>query len=149
MRSLLFLAPVLATVALPLTLLSACATATATLTPEQCAANWRAVGYADGREGEDADRFEAYRAACARGGAALSEADAANWADGWNEARANAPDLDAANARENRYDDDEDDGGMPYPRIYPRIGVGVGSGGVSVGGGVGIGLGVFSLGVGL
>lgn len=132
---------------IPIATLAACASTTASLTPEQCAADWNAVGYADGRDGEDIHRIEAYRNACANGGAPLSERDESDWVEGWNAAqRAGAPARDD----DPRYEDDDDDdrgGGGTYPVIYPQIGVGVGSGGVSVGGGLGIGLGGFSLGI--
>ncbi|WP_340108111.1 DUF2799 domain-containing protein [Pikeienuella sp. HZG-20] len=123
---------------LPVLALAACAATTATLTPAQCAANWRAVGYEDGLDGADFSRLAAYREACARGGAALSKADEAAWTEGWTAAGGAQP------AYEPRDDEYRRTGG--YPRIYPQIGVGVGNHGVSVGGGVGIGLGSFGLG---
>lgn len=118
--------------------LAACAATTATLTPAQCAADWNAVGYEDGRDGEDFSRLAGYRAACARGGAPLTEADEAAWAEGWTAAGGAPP------ARENARDDHRP--ARTYPRVYPQIGIGVGSRGVNVGGGVGIGLGSFGLG---
>lgn len=131
---------------LPALALAACASTTASLSPAQCDADWRAVGYADGADGEPVSRIGAYRDACARGGAPLSAGDEADWVDGWSAAAGTLPppepnDPAAADER------DEDDGGGVLPRIYPTIGVGVGSGGVSVGGGIGIGLGSISLGL--
>ncbi|MFV0475422.1 MAG: DUF2799 domain-containing protein [Pikeienuella sp.] len=126
--------------------LAACATTTASLGPDQCRTDWRAVGYADGADGEPVSRIGAYRDACARGGAALSEADEAAWIDGWSAAAGTRPPSEGRAQADDPAEDDR--GGDPlYPRIYPTIGVGIGSGGVSVGGGIGIGLGSFSLGI--
>lgn len=139
----------LALFAIPIAALAGCASTTASLTPEQCAADWNAVGYADGRDGEDIHRIEAYRNACANGGAPLSEADEADWVEGWNVAQraASAERGPGSAPAPNREDDYDDDRGGGYPVIYPQIGVGIGSGGVSVGGGFGIGLGGIGLGV--
>lgn len=123
-------------------LLGACATTTASLSPAQCDANWRAVGYEDGAEGADISRIAAYREACARGGAPLGAVAEADWIDGWNQAQGTA-------FAHETYEDERQSGRQPvrsYPRVYPQLGVGVGSGGVNVGAGLGIGLGSFGLG---
>ncbi|QIE56456.1 DUF2799 domain-containing protein [Pikeienuella piscinae] len=122
-------------------LLGACATTTASLSPAQCAANWRAVGYEDGLDGADISRIAAYREACARGGAPLDAGAEADWIEGWNQAQ-------GATVAHDTYETYKDDRQVvrSYPRIYPQLGVGVGSGGVNVGAGLGIGLGSFSLG---
>ena len=120
-------------------LLAACAATTAMLSPEQCRADWGAVGYSDGREGAAEAKLLSYREACARGGRALTAAEEADWQEGWRTAREDAglsrhADIHAPRARS-------------YPRVYPSLGVGVGSGGVSVGAGLGVGLGSFGLGL--
>ena len=89
--------------------LAACANSgatTATLTPQQCAANWAAVGEADGADGARAGKLDGYRAACARSGAPLTDEDEAAWRNGWKTGvatlcAANDADLDVrqANAR--------------------------------------------------
>lgn len=121
-------------------LLAACASTTATLSPDQCRADWGAVGYADGRDGAPEARLLSYREACARGGQALSAAEEADWLDGWSAARAEA------GAAPGPYEPREARA-RSYPRIYPQLGVGVGSGGVRVGAGLGVGLGAFGLGL--
>lgn len=122
-------------------LAGACATTTASLSPAQCDANWRAVGYQDGAEGADSARIAAYRAACARGGAPLDADQETAWIKGWEQARG------AAYPHETRETPVRDHRpARSYPRVYPQLGVGIGSGGVNVGGGLGIGLGSFGLG---
>lgn len=123
---------------------------TATLTPEQCAADWRAVGAADARDGDPISKIDAYAMACARGGAPLSPAEITAWRTGWNggasaTASANTADDDlrtdtrsteAENRRNSR-------GSWRGPRIYPTfgLGVGIGSSGTRIGSRVGIGIG--------
>ena len=92
-------------------LLGACASSSSTvasLTPQQCDANWAAVGQADGLDGARAGKLLGYRTACARGGAPMSAVDEATWRDGWRKGvaalcAADEADLDVrqANARGN------------------------------------------------
>ena len=92
-------------------LLGACASSSSTvasLTPQQCDANWAAVGQADGLDGARAGKLLGYRTACARGGAPMSAEDEATWRDGWRKGvaalcAADEADLDVrqANARGN------------------------------------------------
>ncbi len=119
-------------------LLAACAATTATLSPEQCRADWGAVGYADGREGAAEAKLLSYREACARGGRALTAAEEADWLEGWRTAREDSGLSRHAEIYEPR--------ARSYPRVYPSLGVGVGSGGVSVGAGLGVGFGSLGLG---
>lgn len=124
--------------------LAGCASTTASLSPEQCAADWRSVGYADGSDGEEMAKLAEYRDACSRGGAPLSLTEEQDWLDGWSAARGHAaPEVyEAENTPRGSASGDGS-----WPRVTPSIGVGVGSGGVNVGAGVGIGLGSFGLGL--
>lgn len=144
--------------------LAACAGATSQLSADQCAANWGAVGAADGAEGESIAKLDDYAAACEAAGAPLSEGDRLAWRDGWRGGVGRFCDDPTGDAdRQARVcprvastdpafedDDYEDDDDYRYgrPRIFPSVGVSVGSGGVRVGGGVGVGVGIFNLGVG-
>lgn len=120
---------------------------TATLTPSQCAADWRAVGEADARDGAAAAKLDAYRAACARGGAALSPEDVAAWRRGFAEGAASPSQTvsrvdPAPSSTPPRRSPPRDV--YRGPRVYPTfgVGVGVGSGGARIGSRVGVVVGV-------
>lgn len=126
-------APAPAALLLAALLLSACAATTATLTPEQCRNDWRATGFQDGAEGAPQAKLDRYRAACARGGRALTAAEEAAWLDGWREAEARTERVIVVEERRG-------------PRVYPAFGLAIGSRGVSAGGGLVFDYGSFALG---
>lgn len=142
--------------------LAACAAPVATLTPAQCDADWRAVGYNDGAEGAPRAKIDDYRAACGRGGAPLPSGEQAAWRAGWRDGVDEFCALpgfrltDDEIARQDRLCGVAAAGDRPRrsgrlgrgePRVTPTIGVGIGSGG-RVRGGVGLGIGLGSFGLG-
>lgn len=133
--------------------LSACASNGLKLSASQCAADWRSVGVADGRDGAPETKINEYRSACAAS-SPLAASDIAAWKAGW------ADGADVASSVEDPIEDEviveEHDhahthGGQTHgqkPVFRPSVFVGVGSGGVRGGVGLGVGFGLFSLGLG-
>ena len=170
MRPLILLAPALLAIAA----LAGCVqsgSTTAVLSPSQCDADWAAVGRADGLDGARIGKLEGYKAACARGGAALSEAEETAWRFGWRDgvdalcyadpAALSDDQLDArdylcgvdiaaAVASSEAEEDpaarepryEDDDDGYGGVRVFPTFGIGIGVGSGGVRVGSGIGIGI-------
>ena len=136
--------------------LSACASNGLQLSASQCAADWRSVGVADGRDGAPETKINEYRSACSQT-SPLASSDVAAWKQGWadgaNVAYEAGPSVDdepyeVAEAQDHTHSH----GGHTHrsgPVISPSVSIGVGSGGVRGGVGLGVGFGLFRLGLGL
>lgn len=130
--------------------LSACASNGLQLSASQCAADWRSVGVADGRDGAPESKINEYRSACAAS-APLASSDIEAWRRGWADGADIAYDVAAADGVET-HDHAHSHEGRAHgagPVFRPSLSVGVGSGGVRGGVGLGVGFGLFHLGLGL
>ena len=79
--------------------LSACASNGLQLSASQCAADWRSVGVADGRDGAPESKINEYRSACAAS-APLASSDIEAWRRGWADGADIAYDVAAADGVE-------------------------------------------------
>lgn len=130
--------------------LSACASNGLQLSASQCAADWRSVGVADGRDGAPESKINEYRSACAAS-APLAASDIAAWKAGWSDGADVAHEIDDIEVVET-HDHTHSHGGHTHrggPVFSPSVSIGVGSGGVRGGVGLGVGFGLFRLGLGL
>ncbi len=130
--------------------LSACAATGPQLSADQCAADWRSVGVADGIDGAPETKINQYRRACA-GSSPLASSDVAAWKQGWADGADVAYESEPYEVAE-AHDHSHSHGGHSHrssPVFRPSLSVGVGSGGVRGGVGLGVGFGLFNLGLGL
>lgn len=136
-------------------MLGACASNGVQLSASQCAADWRSVGVADGRDGAPETKINEYRSACAAS-APLAASDIAAWKAGWADGADVAHRIDEVEVAEDHDHTDTHDGhthdGHTHrarPVFRPSVFIGAGSGGVRGGVGLGVGWGLFNIGLGL